>query len=73
MTVHGRTPPVSRAREADWWATANAHAAAVTERTADLGLARFRAGGKRMLANTTLHIEPVWPHLPKWERYAIRN
>ena len=49
MTVHGRALLVSRIRQEGWRVRDAAGAAGVSERTAYKWLARFRAGGERML------------------------
>jgi transposase InsO family protein len=49
MTVHGRALLVSRVRQEGWRVVDAAQAAGVSERTAYKWLARYRAGGERML------------------------
>jgi transposase InsO family protein len=49
MTVHGRALLVNRILLAHWRVEAAAEAAGISERTAYKWLARFRAGGERML------------------------
>ena len=49
MTVHGRVLLVRRVREEGWRVADAARAAGVSTRTAFKWLARFRAGGERML------------------------
>ena len=49
MTVHGRLLLVQRVRQAGWRVAAAAAAAGISERTAYIWLARYRAGGERAL------------------------
>ena len=49
MTVHGRALLVKRIEDEDWPVAEAARAAGVSERTAYKWLARYRAGGERML------------------------
>ncbi len=51
MTFHGRVLLVKRIVESGWPVAAAAEAAGVSARTAYKWLARFRAGGERMLAD----------------------
>lgn len=60
MTVHGRVLLVSRIRQAGWRVSDAATAAGVSERTAYKWLARFRAGGERMLHDRSS--APARPH-----------
>ena len=50
MTVHGRALLVKRIEDEDWPVAEAARSAGISMRTAYKWLARFRAGGERMLA-----------------------
>jgi len=60
MTVHGRALLVSRVRQDGWRVVDAAVAAGVSERTAYKWLARYRAGGERMLHDRSS--APARPH-----------
>lgn len=75
MTFHGRVPLVKRVREGSWRVADAAEAAGISIRAAYKWLARFRAGGGRLLhdlssapvqkphatsAGTVLAVEAAW-------------
>jgi transposase InsO family protein len=60
MTVHGRALLVSRVCQEGWRVVDAARAAGVSERTAYKWLARYRAGGERMLHDRSS--APARPH-----------